>query len=211
MYCWTKRWAYRTNVVLALLANHRRFIRQVGQSCLEVPSGQLGKVPDFLIAKKLAHRNSVPVVSAFATTSGDSVERKVERVSLVAGRWGLPTISEGFGSTDTAANAAFDSVFEPEAASAPCVVQRLLPERNVPEVMTYAFPLKRSEGRVDVAQVTCRRTVKGDEEFAALPAASWAQYLGEFSGESEAVQVSVTHGHRTADFYLFGVFPDARG
>jgi hypothetical protein len=151
----------------------------------------------------------VPVVSALATTSGDGMKREVERVSLVASRWGLPTIPERLCSTDTATNAALDAVFEPDTTSAPCVVQRLLLERHVPEVMTYAFPLKHSEGRVAVAQVTRSRTIKGDEEFSALPAAAWAQYLGKFLGKPEAVQVSVAHGHRTADFYLFEAFPDA--
>lgn len=205
-----KWWTYRTNVASALPANPRRFIGQVGQPRLEVPAGQLGKIFDFVIVEGSAGRDSMPIVSAFAAASGDSMESKVDRVGLIASRRGLPTISEGRGSTDAATNVALDSVFEPDAAGAPRVVECFLSERHVPEIMTYTLPLKSGEGRVNVAQVACSRTIKGNEELTALPAAAWAQCLGKFLGESEAVQVIVTHGHRTADLHFLEVFPDAR-
>lgn len=69
------------------------------------------------------------------------------------------------------------------------IVQCPLPEGDVPEVVTNALTLQRSEGVVDICEIPLRDALHGDERLFALSACAGAQHRCQLITELEAVEI----------------------
>src|SRR6266496_6797235 len=193
----------------SMRGNLRRLIRQVGQPCPKVAPSQLSEVPDFLILQRPTLRDTVPVVGAGPATGRDGVHRHVNGVGRCARGRRLVPVSERFGGADGLPDVFLDPRLQLVPASAPGVIEGLLPERYVPEVVADALALEGDEGGIDVIEVASCGPIKRHQELAAATAATRAERGLRL--KPEAVQISVAHRHRAADLDLLEVLPHVLG